>query len=139
MDYEHPILFAGFNADPINGDEADGAGTNWPLWPTLFDSFIGLRPLIITEEMLAVFDECADLVIPHVNVTATVAGENQHIQLGGSWPEWVLPATSSTLRFPWESRDQKIGKISAVANVPPESDTITLPRPARVQAIGRRR
>jgi hypothetical protein len=136
---EHPLLFAGFNADPINGDEADGAGTNWPIWPLLFDSFIGLTPLIVSEEMLDVFDECPDVVIARVDNVALFAGEDRLILVGGGWPEWVLPATSSTLRFPWEQRGQTIGKVSATIAVDRSQDTITLPRPARVQAIGRRR
>jgi hypothetical protein len=58
---DHPFLPAGFNADDNNGDEVDGAGTNWHVWPVLFDSFEKRRVLIITDEMLAVFDEaCAD-------------------------------------------------------------------------------
>lgn len=72
---DHPLLPAGFNADPINTDETDGAGINAPVWPVLFDTFESLRPLLITQEMLAVFDGCADLVIPAENDTITFPAE----------------------------------------------------------------
>lgn len=72
---DDPLLFAGFNADPINRDETDGAGTNAPVWPVLFNTYIGLAPLVITEELLAAFDECEDLVIPAENDTITFPAE----------------------------------------------------------------
>lgn len=87
---ENPVLFAGFNADPINGDEADGAGTNWQVWPVLFDSYDGLEPLIITQEMLAAFDECADLILPAADNVITFPFENNEITIGGNWPDVVI-------------------------------------------------
>jgi len=67
--HTHPILPCGFNADDINGDETNGAGTNWVVSPVLFDSFVGLTPLIMTSDMFAAFDECPDLTIPCENDT----------------------------------------------------------------------
>lgn len=58
----HPILPCGFNADDNNGDEVDGAGTNWPIWPTYFDSFESKRVLILTDEMLEAFEGCPDVI-----------------------------------------------------------------------------
>jgi len=54
--FGHPLLPAGINADDNNGDEVDGAGTNWEIWPELFDSFIGLQVMLVDSEMMAVFD-----------------------------------------------------------------------------------
>lgn len=69
----HPYLFAGFNTAPNNGDEVDGPGLAFFPPGTLGGT--GVSPawvcttetpeiLIITMEMLAIFDDCADLVIP---------------------------------------------------------------------------
>jgi hypothetical protein len=72
---DHPILPAGFNADPIDGDEVDGAGTNWPVWPVLVDTSECKRPLILTKESFEVFEGCADLVIAGVNNTIILPQE----------------------------------------------------------------
>jgi len=62
--YGHPVLPAGCNSWDINGDDYDGSGVNEPIWPMLFDTFIALRPLIVTEEMLEAFDNlCADYAL----------------------------------------------------------------------------
>lgn len=67
---DHPLLPCGFNSAPNDGDEVDGAGYNEAVNPMLFDSFIGLEVLIITEEMLRFFEtECPDLVVPCENDT----------------------------------------------------------------------
>jgi hypothetical protein len=71
--HTHPILHAGFNSDDIDGDEWNGPGTNWPVQPVLFDTFVGLKPLFITEDMLAAFAECPDLVIACESDTITIA------------------------------------------------------------------
>jgi hypothetical protein len=63
----HPILPAGYNSWMINGDEVDGAGVNEPVSPLLFDTFVGLRVVILTEEMLEVFEGCADYTVPGQN------------------------------------------------------------------------
>lgn len=98
----HPVLPAGLNADDLNGDDYDGAGTNWPIWPTLFDTFVGFQVLIITDEMLDAFDNlCADYVLacdpwevaPSFIDSTTVSG-----------PEWitqmVLPQRSTLVAPP---------------------------------------
>lgn len=60
-----PVLPSGYNADENNGDEVDGAGVNRPVYPELTDFFIGLEPIVLTEDMLAVFaTECPDIVFP---------------------------------------------------------------------------
>jgi hypothetical protein len=61
---DHPIMPAGYNADPIDGDEVDGSGTNWAIWPVLFDCYIGLIPMLLTDEMLEAFvQQCPDLIL----------------------------------------------------------------------------
>jgi hypothetical protein len=73
--FGHPILPAGFNADDVSGDEFDGAGTNHPLWPMLVELFEGLQIVLITDEMLAVFDGCADLTIDCDNWVVRIRAE----------------------------------------------------------------
>jgi hypothetical protein len=79
----HPFLPAGFNADEINGDETNGAGTNWPIGPLTFDSFEALRPLIVTQPMLAAFDGCADYTVPGVNDLHMVSHEQDTLVIRG--------------------------------------------------------
>lgn len=138
-DYAHPDLFAGFNADPINGDVADGPGTNWPVWPVLFDCFIPLQPLIITEEMLAVFDGCADILIADVDNVDRITGEDPYLLLGDPWPDWILPPPATTVTFQRGPRRQAISKVSSVITPRGANDTMTLKRGPRSVAIGRRR
>jgi hypothetical protein len=74
--FGHPILPAGFNADDIAGDEVDGAGTNWPIWPELFDTFFSYKVMFITEEMMDVFETgCPDYVAPCLPNTVTFPQE----------------------------------------------------------------
>lgn len=71
--FGHPLLHTGYNSWDINGDSYDGSGVNEPIWPELFDSFIGLEILLITEDMLAFFaDELPDIVFPCNDDTAMV-------------------------------------------------------------------
>ena len=80
----HPLLPAGFNADEINGDETNGAGTNWSIGPMLFDTFEAFAPLIITESMLDAFNECADYTVPGVNDTHMIPHEQDTLVIRGS-------------------------------------------------------
>jgi len=57
----HPDLYAGYNTAPNNGDEVDGAGVNDPPVSPIWVSAMVSKPiLIVTEEMLEVFEGCAD-------------------------------------------------------------------------------
>lgn len=61
----HPILPAGYNEDPIDGDDVDGAGTNETVWPHFFDTFTMMHLFIIDQDMLDIFETgCPDYVIP---------------------------------------------------------------------------
>ena len=79
--FGHPILLAGFNTDDINGDDYDGPGTNWRISPMLFDSFESMQVVIITEEMLLVFEGCADLIIPCEHLEIVFPREPREVQL----------------------------------------------------------
>jgi hypothetical protein len=60
----HPLLPTGYNSWMIDGDEVDGAGVNEPIWPTLFFTFQPMEVMIMTAEMLDVFETgCADVII----------------------------------------------------------------------------
>lgn len=62
--YCHPILPAGLNTTDVNGDELNGPGVDWEVWPELLYSFVTLRPLTIDENDLAMFDTvCFDLCV----------------------------------------------------------------------------
>lgn len=73
----------GYNSTTNDEDEVDGAGVNEPVWPVLFDSFEGLRPLIITDELLAAFDGCADLTVACVTDTFVVPHESDTLVIRG--------------------------------------------------------
>jgi hypothetical protein len=62
---DHPILYAGYNYTTINADEVNGAGVNDEISPLFFDSFIGMKVLVVTPEMLADFENtCPDFIAP---------------------------------------------------------------------------
>lgn len=105
---DHPILPAGYNADVIDGDEVDGAGTNWPLWPVLFDSFVGLVPLIVTDEMIDAFDETADIAFPYVDTTVRLPFEDALMVFGDVWPVLMIDAETDLIIFPQEQRTQTL-------------------------------
>lgn len=115
---EHPILPAGYNADDNNGDEVDGAGTNWPILPLLFDSFEAKYVLIVTEEMMAAFgDTCPDYVVPVEYRSLMLPTEDQLVAIGRLWPDITLPAPSNVLVFP---------TVSSTFVFPSEPDTIDM-------------
>jgi hypothetical protein len=79
---EHPRLPAGFNSAPMNGDEIDGAGYNEPVWPYLFDAFVGFKPLLLDANDLAMFDtECPNYCVPRVDDTVCIPAEDDVIEV----------------------------------------------------------
>lgn len=115
---DHPILPAGYNADDNNGDEIDGAGTNWPVWPLLYDTFEARYVLFISDEMMAVFgDTCPDYVVPSVYSLIMVPVENQYIGIGHAWPDVMMPTASNVILFP---------AVSSTLVLPNEPDTIDM-------------
>ena len=87
--YGQPILPAGFNSAPNDGDEVDGAGYNEPVWPYLFDSFVPLEVLIVTPEMLGVFDGCPDYMVPSELSLIVVLAESMIYTLMPAPPAYV--------------------------------------------------
>lgn len=60
-----PLMPAGLAMAPLAMDPLAGAGFNFDVWPTFFDSQLMLTPVIITAAELEVFTGGhADLVIP---------------------------------------------------------------------------
>jgi len=116
--FGHPRLPAGFNADDNNGDEVDGAGTNWPVWPYLFDSFVPLEVLIITDEMLEIFDGCPDYVVP---------GMTRDIPIDPQPSVYVLPAVSAALNVPTVETAIVIAATDNVIVFPARQNTLIIP------------
>lgn len=127
---QHPVLPAGYNADDNNGDEVDGAGTNWLIAPLLFDTFVGLKPLVITAEMLEVFDTtCPDYVVPADYGPITWPMEQRVLAVGGTWVDLVLPGASNVIVLPRESRG---------VTIRPEPDTAVISEGDQAQTIRRK-
>jgi hypothetical protein len=73
---DHPILPAGYNFSTINADEVNGAGVNDEISPVFFDSFVGMKVLVVTPEMLADFENtCPDFIAPAVADTIVFPAE----------------------------------------------------------------
>jgi hypothetical protein len=89
--FGHPILPAGYNSAPNDGDEVDGPGYNEPIWPYLFNAFIPLEVLIITLEMLEVFDGCADYTVLSVPDQIDIEGRPETYVLAPA-PSVYVPA-----------------------------------------------
>lgn len=81
MSYE-PFLFIGFNDYENNGDEVDASGVEHPpIAPNWFLSFSADPVLIVTPEMLLVFEDCADYTPRHENNTVTLPPEVREIKV----------------------------------------------------------
>lgn len=115
--FGHPVLPAGYNSAPNDGDELDGAGYNEPEWPYLFDSFIPLEVLIITDDMMDVFDGCPDYVAPFV--TRDIPIDPQPNVL-------VLPAISAALTLPIVETEIVIKATDNVIVFPAKENTLIL-------------
>ena len=80
--YGHPLLPAGFNEDPIAGDEVDGAGTNEPIWPEYFVATVCFAPLLLDEEDMDRFGEtCADYIVACTDDTLRLPSEFEVLQI----------------------------------------------------------
>jgi hypothetical protein len=126
---EHPLLHAGYNFDDINGDEIDGAGTNWTVWPVLFDAYIGHVPLIVTDEMMSVFDEaCADFTPAHIDTTTTLPPPERvtEIQSNG-WRMIMVASEGNVITIRQTPREKVIRDIWGEETLPVQGDQV-LPR-----------
>lgn len=127
--FGHPILPAGYNADDNNGDEVDGAGTNWSIWPALFDTFIGLKTLVITGEMMDIFDNtCPDYIAPGEPNLITWPVDNWELQARNPWLDIVLPADPSLIMIPYQSRELNIRHEPDTEVIKQEGKTHTVRR-----------
>jgi hypothetical protein len=72
-------LFPGFNSTAINGDDMDGSGINFLVWPYVFDSFEATQPIILTPADTSVFSGCADYVVPCEHWTVGVSGVSGNV------------------------------------------------------------
>jgi hypothetical protein len=106
--FGHPKLPAGYDADDHNGDDINGAGTNWPVWPELFDTFVSFEVLFITEEMLEFFvTGCPDYVIPRVPNLTVLPRENRVYVIGEEGAGNIhISGVDDTIRWPREVRQQ---------------------------------
>jgi hypothetical protein len=120
----HPQLPAGLNADDVNGDVIDGAGTNWPIWPMLFDTFEPTIPIILDAKKYEPFDGCPDFRVGAVPDCVLVPSELMLVDIGGTWPDIVPPAVQYTLMIAPETAEQKIKRISGIM---PKTGTNTVP------------
>jgi len=88
MTYRHPPLFDGYNSTANNRDEVDGSGQNYPpVSPLWLLSFESMDVIIITPDMMAIFDEgYPDLVIHPVPNTVILPRETRSIDIIGAEP-----------------------------------------------------
>lgn len=129
----HPILPAGINADDVNGDVHNGSGTNWPIWPVLFDTYEGFIPIIVTDEMEEVFDGCADYVVPCIRDVVYINAEISFYTVGGTWPDIVPPAMSTRIVLPFEPRDTHINNAVPPLQPPGKPAGVAIPTGIREQ------
>ena len=125
---EHPYLPAGYNADDWDGDEIDGAGTNWAIWPVLFDAYIGYAPLIITDDMMAVFDEaCPDFSPAGINTTLTLPAVNREITISANgWTTITFAYENNVVMIKRTSRSQVIAADWGDEALPMQDNRILL-------------
>lgn len=126
---DHPILPCGYNADENNGDEVDGAGTNWTIWSVIFDTFQGLVPLVVTDEMLAVFDEaCADLTMRHPDDTMVPPAAERIFEVQShGWRTIMISAEGNVITIRHTPRD-KVIRDDWGEDAPPAQGDQVLPR-----------
>jgi hypothetical protein len=136
--FGHPRLPAGYNSWENDGDEINGAGVNEPIWPVLFDTFEGLEVLIITEEMLAVFDTaCPDYVVPRENMVASIGAEDQHMAAGNAWPELLVAGQSNVIVLPRDPNRRVIRKWDENVAVPSPDPPLPVAAGNNVRKAGR--
>jgi hypothetical protein len=107
--FGHPKLPAGYNSWEHDGDDINGSGVNEPVWPQLFDTFVALEVLIITEDMMDIFETgCPDLIIPYDKWEIGLPGEVRVVAVTDVWSSLAVPATAKKVLLPQETRVVKI-------------------------------
>ncbi len=122
----HPVLPCGLNSTDMNGDEANGAGISFPIEPVMFDSYEGIEPIVLTQERLAVFDECPDLIFACPDNVSVLPGIQRVTELRGRWPVREIEGQPNTIVFPHVYSTKKIAKESNLVAVPAETDGVSL-------------
>ena len=122
----HPILPCGLNSVAMNGDEANGAGFNEAIWPFIFDSYVGFAPIVLTEERLAVFDECPDITFACWDDVEVIRMIDRTTELRGRWPVNEIAAQPNTMVFQPDFDTKKVAKESNLVQVPDEVGGVRL-------------
>ena len=109
--FGHPYLPTGYDSADIGGDEVNGPGVNWPIWPELFDTFVSFEAMFITDSMMNFFATgCPDLKIPHDTWEVLLPHEERTQIIRTDWVGQMLPSQNNVLRFPQEVRKQEVRK-----------------------------
>ena len=125
--YGHPFLPAGYNADDNNGDELNGAGTNWPVWPVMFDTFESLNLVVMNDEALDAFETaCPDYIVAGMNNIITWPMQNPEMAARNLWSPLALADQSNVIVVPFAAREAKVR---------PELDTAVAARSDQTETI----
>ncbi len=109
--YGHPQLPAGYNSDPIDGDEVDGAGTNWAIEPLWTDTFLSYPLVLITPDMLEIFETgCPDYVVQRVDNVYTLPAEVRTHTVPRDYQDYIPSPVNNTIVFPREVRKKVMRK-----------------------------
>ena len=133
--YGHPFLPAGYDSTAIGCDEVDGPGLNEPIWPVLFDTFEGLSPVIITDEMMEVFDGCADYIVAADLWRSVFPAEERTFMVAGIWSDYEVAAQNNVLVFPREVRTQKVPADWGDNAIPVKQDTMVFSSETRTHIV----
>ena len=138
--FGHPKLPAGYNADDNDGDEVNGSGTNWPVWPRLFDTFVAFEVLLITQEMLDFFETgCPDYVVSPLDNDLLLSREQRvYVAEEEGSSSIRIAAVNSMIVFPREHRSYLTRKAGNSVEVASVDDTNVLSREVREQTMRRR-
>lgn len=109
--FGHPYLPAGYNSMAIGTDEVNAPGENWPVWPVYYDTFIGLEVVIMSDDMMQIFETgCPDYVVAYENSTSVLPREERTYVIRTDWGEQALQPQNNVLTFPREVRTQEVRK-----------------------------
>jgi len=81
----HPTLPCGYNSAGNNFDEVDGAGINYPpVSPNWLLSFTAIEVIVISPEMMSIFDDsCADFIPKGWDDTVVLSPETRTLPIRG--------------------------------------------------------
>jgi hypothetical protein len=137
---QHPLLPAGYNADPIDGFEIDSPGTNWAVWPTLYDTFISLEAIIITQEMMDAFGNlCPDYAPTGEDMTAIARGiYDTYVVPAIGWPHITVEAVNSTYMIAGEYPVYVIRADKEGITISEPGNVVPMQRGVRAQQMRKR-